>query len=117
MIMIGFANGILREISLLEPLGDEWAHQLSTITLFIFLGVYIWYIIPKAGITSVRDAWITGGFWLLLTVLFEFGLGFVSGYTITELLSAYNIFEGRLWIIIPLWVGLAPRIFFARSQR
>ena len=116
MILIGFTNGILREFLLLEPLGDELAYQVSTITLFIFLGFYIWYIVPKVGIQSIRDSWITGVLWFLLTVLFEFGLGLVTGQTVTEHLAAYNIIGGNLWIIIPLWVGIAPRIFFTQIQ-
>ncbi len=117
MVLIGIANGILREILMTDRLGDEPAHQISTVTLFVFLGLYIWYMLPKAGIRSSRQSWIAGMIWLILTVLFEFGLGFFSGQPILELLNAYNIFEGRLWIIIPLWVGVAPRLFLSLNQK
>ena len=117
MILIGIANGILREVLMTYRLGDGPAHQISTVTLFVFLGLYIWYILPKTGIRSSRQSWIGGVIWLILTVLFEFGLGYFAGQSIPELLNAYNIFEGRLWVIIPLWVGIAPRIFFLLNQQ
>lgn len=117
MVLIGIANGVLREFLMIEPLGDELAHQVSTFTLFVLLGVYIWFIVNKIGIHSIRESWLAGAAWSILTVLFEFSLGYFSGQSIPELLNAYNIFEGRLWIIIPLWVGVAPRIFFSLSQQ
>jgi len=117
MILIGIANGILREILMTDRLGDELAHQLSTITLLMLLGFYMWYVVLKIKFRSSRQSWIAGVMWLILTVLFEFGLGYFSGQSIPELLNAYNIFEGRLWIIIPLWVGVAPRILFSLKQQ
>lgn len=117
MILIGMANGILREILMTDRLGDGLAHQISTVTLFVFLGLYIWYILPKTGIRSTRQSWITGSVWLILTVVFELGLGYFTGISIPDLLNAYNIFEGNLWAIIPVWVGVAPRIFFSIKQQ
>jgi hypothetical protein len=116
MVVIGIANGALREVLVSETMSEALAHQLSTVTLFVFLGAYIWFILPKSGIHSKQESWGAGAIWLILTVFFEFGLGFVSGQTMQELLNAYNLFEGRLWIIIPVWVGVAPRIFFSFSN-
>jgi len=115
MVLLGMANGILREILLLEPLGEELAHQVSTFTLLVLLTVYIWYVVKKIRFRSPRQAWLAGAVWLILTVIFEFSLGYFTGHSLPELMYAYNIFDGHLWILIPAWVGIAPRIFFSLS--
>jgi hypothetical protein len=51
--------------------------------------------------------------WLALTVAFEFLFGrFARGISWNELLSDYNILAGRLWVLVLVWVTLAPYIFY-----
>ncbi|MBC7936272.1 MAG: hypothetical protein H7Y86_13055 [Rhizobacter sp.] len=50
--------------------------------------------------------------WLLLTLLLEFGSGRLLGHSWSKLLEDYNIFEGRLWILILLFTALSPYLFF-----
>ena len=58
---------------------------------------------------SVGQAVAIGLMWMVLTVLFEFGLGrYVLGDSWGNLLHAYNPLEGRVWGLFILWVGLAP---------
>ena len=112
MLIIAIANGALREMLFKKYLNDLRAHQLSTVTLILFFAGYIWYIIRKWPPDSQKQSILIGVLWLLLTLCFEFGFGYYRGNTWNKMLAEYNLFEGRLWIFIPLWVLLAPYIFY-----
>ena len=64
-------------------------------------------------LTSARQAWYIGLFWLALTVAFEFlFFHYVGGHSWAELLANYDIASGRLWPLILLWVTVAPYLFY-----
>jgi hypothetical protein len=46
--------------------------------------------------------------WLVLTVAFEFGFGRARGCSWELLLHDYNLFAGRLWLLVLLMVLCAP---------
>ena len=65
---------------------------------------------PPAG---VAQAWAIGVLWLALTVAFEFGFGhFVAGHSWSRLGQDYNLLAGRLWVLILLWLAVAPSLFY-----
>lgn len=97
-------------------MGDLAAHQVSTVSLILLFGLYIFFIIKKFPPRSGRHAFYIGAFWLVLTLLFEFGFGLARGNGLSHLLSEYNILEGRVWILIPVWITIAP-YFFYRIKR
>jgi hypothetical protein len=37
---------------------------------------------------------------------------FVSHLSWRRMLEEYNVLAGRLWALVPLWVALAPYIFY-----
>ena len=111
MLAIAVANGI----------GREWykkftteitARQISTLTLIVFFGIYIYWVATRYPFESRAQALMTGVLWLLLTLSFEFGFGRFRGNSWGQLLAEYNILEGRLWILIPVWVAIAPYLFY-----
>jgi hypothetical protein len=54
-----------------------------------------------------------GLIWLALTVAFEFLFGhIVRGFPWSRFLLEYNIFAGRLWAAVLVWVTLAPYVFY-----
>lgn len=112
MLLIAIANGFLRDVVYKQYTGDLAAHQLSTVSLIVFFGIYIRYIVnlfpPASGIQAV----LAGLLWLILTLAFEFGFGRYRGNSWAKLLEDYNLFKGRVWIFIPLWVAIAPYIFY-----
>jgi hypothetical protein len=112
MLLIAIGNGILRELFIKKLVTDHAAHQLSTITLIIFFALYVGYVISHYPPASALQAISIGIFWLVLTLLFEFGFGYYRGNTWNAMLSEYNILEGKLWILVPLWVAAAPWVFF-----
>ncbi len=113
MLLLAVLNGAAREMLYKASLGELRAHQLSTVTLLILFSVYIWLVIRVWSPVSSQHALLVGLFWLVLTLGFEFGFGrFVEGRSWIELLEEYNLFAGRVWVFIPVWVALAPYIFY-----
>ena len=56
---------------------------------------------------------VVGLMWMVLTVLFEFGLGrYVLGDPWGNLVQARNLLDGRVWGLFILWVGLAPHAIY-----
>jgi hypothetical protein len=113
MVAIAVANGFFREAWLVPQLGEHTARQISTLLLLVLFAAYIAAVIRLWPPRSRRGALAVGAIWLLLTLAFEFGLGFfVSGLTWRQMLGEYNLAAGRLWILVPLWVAVAPYVFF-----
>ncbi|RKN80327.1 hypothetical protein D7Z94_14115 [Ulvibacterium marinum] len=113
MIFIAIANGIFREKFLAGRLRELAAHQVSTVTLVILFGIYIWIVIRNWKPESTEQAITIGLLWLGLTVLFEFLFGhYVAGHSWSKLFQDYNILKGRVWIIVLVWVTIAPYIFY-----
>lgn len=50
-----------------------------------------------------------GLFWPLLTLSFEFLFGhYVTWHPWERLLQDYDFLAGRLWILVPIWITIAP---------
>lgn len=112
MIFIGIINGIVREVTYGKYLNELRAHQVSTITGVLLFSFYIWALTRLWSIESLEQALIIGFIWLGLTVVFEFTFGhYVAGHSWSRLLSDYNILAGRVWIVVLIWIAIAPLLF------
>jgi len=50
--------------------------------------------------------------WLVLTLAFEFLFGhYVGGHSWRSLLDDYDLLSGRLWVLVPAWLAVAPYLF------
>ncbi len=116
MLILAILNGIFREGVIKNYVDDFAAHQLSTFTLLILFSIYIWLVISRFPPASSQQALLTGLLWLVLTLGFEFGFGRYRGNSWDMLLGEYNLLEGKLWVLIPLWVAIAPYLFY-RMQK
>ena len=112
MILIAFANAALRQGVLIRFFDAHRAHQWSTITLMIFSFLYTLAIFHRLEITAVGKAWLTGVVWVILTLLFEFGLGLLMGKSLNELTEQYHIERGHLWILFLAWLLLLPWLVY-----
>jgi hypothetical protein len=113
MIPIAVANGALREAWLLPRFGEHAARQVSTLLLIVLFAIYIGAVVRIWPIRSSGEALTIGALWLALTLAFEFGLGrFLSGLTWRQMLAEYNLGAGRLWVLVPIWVAVAPYVFY-----
>ena len=66
--------------------------------------------IPKDIIVIKKLIYLIGLIWLLLTLTFEFSLGLAGGHSWAEMLADYKIWEGKIWLLVPLTVFFRPVI-------
>lgn len=116
---LGFAGiaiicGALR-VKLLEPLmGEAKAHIAGTLIVCVLLMAAIQLFVAASGLTDTWPLMRIGAFWTMLTICFEFFIGLmVLKKPLEELLADYNIFKGRVWVLVlvttfwgPVWAGM-----------
>jgi len=113
LVVIAIANGTLRQFAFQQSLGELHAHQLSTATGIVLFGFYIFWIIKRWKLKTISETIRIGLLWMVLTIAFEFMLGrLILGREWQVLFHDYNITEGRVWILILIWVAIAPSIFY-----
>jgi hypothetical protein len=113
MVLIAIANGFLRESSYGKRMSELHAHQISTLSGILLFSVYIWVVIRIWRPDTSEQAITIGLIWLGLTVAFEFLFGhYVAGQPWSKLLYDYNIFAGRVWVVVLIWVTVAPYVFY-----
>lgn len=118
MVPIAILNGMVRQAWYGRYMTELAAHQVSTASGLVLLGGYVWLVMRRWPPTGSGQALSIGFLWLGLTLAFEFLFGhYVAGHTWARLVADYNLLAGRVWILIPLWVGLAPWIFYHLSSR
>jgi hypothetical protein len=116
---IGFAGiaiicGALR-VKVLEPrLGEAKAHIVGTLLVCLLLMAAIQLFVAASGLAETWPLMRIGAFWTLLTIAFEFAFGLlVMKKSLEELFADYNIFNGRIWLLVlvttfwgPVWAGM-----------
>ncbi|CAL2101689.1 conserved membrane protein of unknown function [Tenacibaculum sp. 190130A14a] len=113
MIMIAIINGFFREKFLANYFNNLQAHQLSSVSMIMLLGVYIWFVFKVFFPASGNQAIFIGLIWLLFTVIFEFLFGYYAmGNSWNKLLSDYNVLEGKVWVFVLIWIAIAPYIIY-----
>lgn len=113
MILIAIVNATIRETVYRKYWDDLLAHQISTITGIGLFSLYIWGLAQLWKLNSPQQALIIGLIWLLMTIAFEFLFGhYVVKQPWSALLADYNILKGRLWILVPIWITIAPWLFY-----
>jgi hypothetical protein len=111
MPLIAILNATTREKIYKNIFGELVAHQISTVTLIILIGIYTWLISFGWKLETAGQALIIGSIWLILTISFEFGFGhLVMKHSWTRLFHDYNILKGRIWVLVPIWTLIAPLI-------
>lgn len=117
MMVLAIINGGLRDYAYASLVGDLAAHQVSTAILIALFAAFFRGLIRVWPIESAHQAWAIGGMWFLMTEAFEFGMGrLITGNSWSELFHAYNILDGQVWILIPLWVLTGPYLSFRFLQ-
>jgi hypothetical protein len=112
MLAVAVGNGMLREVSYGPLTDDSTAQQLSTVTAIALLGLVMWYFLRRRPPASGAAALGVGLLWMGLTVAFEFlFFHYVAGHSWSALLANYDLAAGRLWLLVLLWLLLAPSLF------
>jgi hypothetical protein len=113
MLLVSIANGAARDFLYGKHMSELAAHQLSTAMGIALLGVVIWVFVRFFPPSSDHHAIFIGLLWMGLTIAFEFlFFHYVGGHSWSQLLADYNILNGRVWVLVLLWVAVAPYVFF-----
>ena len=113
LVVIGIFNGILRQYGYSQFVSELAAHQISTLTGIVLMGLYIWWLTGIWKLQSPVQAVAVGLIWLGMTVVFEFVFGhFVMGHPWQKLFHDYNLLEGRVWMLVLIGTAVAPFLFY-----
>ena len=113
MVLLAILNGVIRERVFKRFMGELTSHQISTFVGLILFGVYIWFLTGLFRIETSRQALLVGSMWLIMTIVFEFVFGhYVMKHSWRKLFQDYNVFEGRVWVLVLIWTAVAPYLFY-----
>lgn len=111
MLILAILNGTLREFVFKKHFGELAAHQLSTLTLLILFAGCMGFMVKKFPPESSAQAIWLGLFWMVLTLIFEFGFGRLRGNSWEKLFHDYYLWKGRIWVLIPIALAIGPYLF------
>lgn len=113
MLIVAMANGLVRDLTYGRQMEALLAHQLSTLSGCVLLGGVIRFFVRRWPPASSRQSLAIGLGWTLTTIAFELVFfHFVGGHSWEALLANYNLFAGRVWVVLLLWIAIAPAVFF-----
>ena len=113
LVLIGILNGAIRTFVYGPIMSELTAHQISSVTGIILIGLATWLLSLKRKIQSERQAIAVGSIWLVLTIIFEFIFGhYVMGHPWSRLLYDYNLLEGRIWSLVLFFTTIAPYVIY-----
>jgi len=112
MAVVAVLNGGFREVVLIPRVGSYPGHVLSTALLVSFILAIAWLFFSRVAIAySLPQLVLIGAVWVVLTVGFEFLVGYLEGTPVSVTLGQYNVLAGQVWIAVPLALFLAPLLF------
>ncbi|WP_418283062.1 hypothetical protein [Halorubrum sp. DTA98] len=112
MAVVAIVNGIFRETTLIPRVGDYTGHVISTVLLIAAILVLSYLYFTRSAIDYTRaELLIVGVIWVVLTVGFEFFVGYFEGIPVSETLAQYDVLAGQVWIFVPMALLVAPLLF------
>lgn len=118
MLLVAMANGALRDLTYGRLVGPLAAQQLSTVSGILLLGCVMGLFQRRHPAASARQAVAIGLFWMTLTVAFEFlFFHYLGGHSWAELLANYDVAAGRTWVLVLVWLAVAPYLFHRLFRR
>ncbi|WP_135828436.1 hypothetical protein [Halorussus halobius] len=112
MAIVAVVNGGFREVILIPRVGKYIGHIISTGLLVAGILVISFVYFQRTSIEySFVELVLIGLLWTILTVGFEFLVGYVEGTPISVTLGQYNVLAGQVWIAVPLTLFVSPLLF------
>lgn len=111
LLMTAFVNGAIRERLIVPRVGEQLGH-ITGVVVFSYAILGITYVFVKALEPLPASTLMgLGLFWLILSLLFEFGFfHYVMREPWSKLLKDYNVFRGRFLIVVWLITLFSPLI-------
>jgi len=117
MAVVAVLNGIFRELVIVPRIGEYPGHVLSTALLVTAILAIAYAYFSNASTAYSRAELLTVGVvWTVLTVGFEFLVGYLEGTPVAVTLGQYDVLAGQVWIAVPLALLAAPLLFGRRSN-
>jgi hypothetical protein len=112
MAIVAVLNGGFREVVIIPRVGDYAGHVLSTallvVAILVLSGLYFSWTSTAYTRTELL---LLGGLWTVLTVGFEFLVGYAEGTPVSVTLGQYNVLAGQVWIAVPIALFVSPLLF------
>ncbi len=109
MVIAAILNGLFREKILIPGIGASKALFLSGIFLSLFIITIVAVSIGIFGKLRVKEYFMIGGFWVILTLVFEIVLGVViRARPFEEIIKLFNICTGNLFLLVILTTFFSP---------
>lgn len=109
ILILAMLNGALREKALIPALGSPGAFAVSGIILSACIFTVAFIAAPWYGRLSTAHWLLVGAFWVVLTLVFEFGFGrLVQNKPWPELFEAYRFKGGNIWPLVLIATLLSP---------
>ena len=109
--LMAVANGLLRERVVAPALGDRRALQVSGVTLALLVLAAAWGFADFMGVHQAGPSLAVGVQWLIMTLVFEAGLGrWVMKRRWKDLLQIFDVTKGDLFLLVLLVTLLAPYV-------
>jgi hypothetical protein len=103
-------HGTIRRLFIAPVMGDLSARQIGVLTGSTIIFLISWLSIRWIGARKFTYQLEVGALWVVLTVLFEVGLGLALGYPQARILSDYNVAQGGLMGFGLLFMLFAPSL-------
>lgn len=109
ILVLAFANGALRTAVLIPSFGSTAGLVSSGLILCACIFGVAWFAAPWYGRQTSTRWLLIGAFWLVLTLIFEFGVGrLIEHKSWAELLEAYTFKGGNIWPLVLVAAFIAP---------
>ena len=107
------ANVLFREYFLEWPVGNFTANQLTVTAMVIFSLIYTWLVIVKMRPTGLLNALQYGAWWVLFTLVAQFGLNIaLKGWSLNHFFHIFNFKNPPFWLVIYLCMLLTPLLMY-----
>ena len=119
MVVLALLNGTLRAVVVQPVVGETIARFVATLVLLALVTSYVWWLLGRRPLAGTGLALAVGATWTALTLAFEFSFGrFVEHLSWSTMLADYDLTRARIWVLVPLWLVLAPAVLSAvRRER
>ena len=115
--VVAFASGGLRQAVLVPRLGEHAAHQVGSVFVAAVIGIIAVWFTRTLGPTA-SEAVTIGALWVAMSVAFELGFfRFGMGVPWGRLVQDYNIFRGRLWLLVLIVLLVTPYLMVQHARR
>lgn len=108
IIPLAILNGGLRDSFITPLIGENFSRPISGFTLCCLIFIVSFIFVPRLG-NGLKKTYIQMGIlWILLTIIFETVFGLLQGNNFNEIINAYDLTTGDLWLIVVIFIGFVP---------